>query len=278
MPTFIRVLTADGKLHPVDYEAATLAEAGRYEPDDGVYTITNTFEVTKALKLDAHFDRLEDSAARAGIKIGLARSLIRAALRRCILDFNVGDVRWRVTISRARPDQAIISLEPFTPLTTEFILRGVRVISAPNSARHNAAAKTTDWMHAREALIAAQPPGIYDTILQDAEGHLLEGLAANFYAIRGGTLYTAPVGMVLGGISRQIVFEVGQRIIPMVETPVKAIDIPALDEAFISSASRGIVPVVEIDGHLLGIGKPGVWTLRLRDAYQAWVGAHLEEI
>ncbi len=278
MPTFIRVLTADGKLHPVGYEAATLAEAGRYEPDDGVYTITNTFEVTKALKLDAHFDRLEDSAARAGITIGLARSLIRAALRRCILDFNVGDVRWRVTISGAHPDQAIISLEPFTPLTTEFILRGVRVISAPNSARQNAAAKTTDWMHAREALIAAQPPGIYDTILQDAEGHLLEGLGANFYAIRGGTLYTAPVGMVLGGISRQIVFEVGQRIIPMVETPVKATDIPALDEAFISSASRGIVPVVEIDGHPLGIGKPGVWTLRLRDAYQAWVGAHLEEI
>ncbi|MEB2365612.1 MAG: aminotransferase class IV [Phototrophicaceae bacterium] len=278
MPIFIRVLTPDGSLHPVDYEASSLADAGRYEPDDGVYTITNTFEITKALKLDAHFDRLEDSARRAGITLGLTRSLIRAALRRCILDFNAGNVRWRVTIGAAAPDKAIISLEPFTPLTTEFILRGVRVISAPNAARHNAAAKTTGWMHAREALIAAQPPGIYDTILQDADGHLLEGLGANFYAIREGTLYTAPVGMVLGGISRQIVFEVGQRIIPIVEAPVKADEVASLDEAFISSASRGIVPVIEIDGHALGAGRPGVWTLRLRDAYQAWVGAHLEEI
>lgn len=278
MPTFIRVLTADGQLHPVDYEAASLAEAGQYEPNDGVYTITNTFEVTKALKLDAHFERLADSARRAGITIGLAHSLIRAALRRCILDFNAGNVRWRVTISAARPDQAIISLEPFTPLTTEFILRGVRVISAPNSARHNAAAKTTDWMHAREALIDAQPPGIYDTILQDESGQLLEGLGANFYAIRGGTLYTAPVGMVLGGISRQIVFEIGQRMIQIAEEPVKADAVATLDEAFISSASRGIVPVIEIDGQTLSGGRPGVWTLRLRDVYQAWVGAHLEEI
>lgn len=277
MPAYIRTLTPDGALHPVEYSADTLAEAAPYEPKDGVYTITNTYHTTQVLKMDDHLDRLEDSARRADIALALDRPALRRALRACILAYGVGDVRWRVTVGKADPSRLILTLEPFKPTPAHVYETGVRVITAPDSARHNAAAKTTLWMTEREALAKAMPAGVYDTILCDADGHLLEGLAANFYAVKDGQLWTADEN-VLPGISRRIVFEVAPAVLPIVRQPVNRRDIPTLAEAFITSASRGIVPVVEIDGHTLGDGTPAPYTRQLRAAYLAWVQQHLEEL
>lgn len=277
MPTYIRLLAPDGTLTPANYSADSLAEAGLYEPQDGVYTITNTFETTKALKIDAHLDRLEDSARKADIALTLNRAHLRAGLRQCILESGFGDVRFRVTVSKAQPDHFTLTVEPFAPISQDIIRHGVRVETIANSARENAGAKTTGWMTRREALIKTMNPGIYDLILMDAEGHLLEGLGANFYAILNGSLHTATEN-VLPGISRLIVFEVAPAIVPLRLEAVHQSDIPRLSESFITSASRGIVPVIEIDGQVLGDGKPGAITLVLRAAYQAWVVEHLEEI
>jgi len=278
MSVYIRVLTPDSMLHPVEYTAENLADAAKYEPSDGVYTITNTHHVTQVLKMDDHLNRLEDSARRADIPLHLNRAALRTALRDCILDYGVGDVRWRVTVGKSQPQHLIITLEKFTPTAPEIYAHGVRVITAPpDSVRHNPAAKTTLWMTQREALAQAMPAGIYDTILQGTDGSLLEGLGANFYAIKDGALRTAEEG-VLPGISRLIVFEVAPSVLPLIRQSVNVQDIPALSEAFITSASRGIIPVVEIDGHTLGEGVPGELTIRLREAYQTWVATHLEEI
>ncbi|MBK8136177.1 MAG: aminotransferase class IV [Chloroflexi bacterium] len=276
MPAYIRVLHADGTLHPASYSAQNLTDAAQYEPDDGVYTVTNTFNTTQVLKMSAHLDRLEDSAKRAGIALRYDRAILRDALRRCILDFGVGDVRWRATVGKQHPDRIILTLEPFMPIAPELVENGVRVITAPNAARVNATAKTTGWMHQRGTL--NPPEGIYDTILLDADGHMLEGLAANFYVIRDAALYTAPTSVVLPGISRQIVLEVAPLFLPVVEVAPHIDDLPVLAEAFITSASRGIVPVVEIDGKRIGAGRPGPFTRQLRTAYQAWVATHLEEL
>lgn len=276
MSAYIRILQPDGSLQPAGYSAVSLADAARSEPADGVYTVTNTYNTTQVLKMSAHLDRLEDSARRAGIALSYDRAFLRRALRRCILDYGVGDVRFRVTVGKAQPDQLIMTLEPFTPIDPTLVERGVRVVTAKDVARENAAAKTTDWMHRRDAL--TPPLGIYDAILLGRDGAMLEGLAANFYAVKDGTLYTAPADVVLPGISRLIVLEVAPAVLPVRVEAANIADLPSLAEAFITSASRGIVPVVEIDGHVLGDGTPGPLTRRLRAAYQDWVAANLEEI
>lgn len=275
-PCLIKTLTPDG-LHNVDYTADSLAEAVQHEPDDGVYTVTNTYDTFKTLKLDAHLDRLEDSARRAGIALSLNRKRLRDALREMIAEADFGDVRFRITVPRATPDHLILSIEPFAGVPLELIAHGVRVITAADSARDNAAAKTTDWMHSRKQLSDAMPEGVYDTILLDSQGQMLEGLSSNFYAILDGTLRTAEDG-VLHGISQQIVFEIAPNVLQVERTPVRIGDIPQLEEAFITSSSRGIVPVVEIDGHPLGDGTPGVITRRLRRAYDVWVQEHLQPL
>ena len=275
-PCYIKRLTSAG-LQDVDYQANSLAEAVQYEPANGIYTVTNTFNTFKTLKFEAHLDRLEDSAQRAGITLNLDRLQLKQALRQMIADANYGDVRFRVTVSQNASDTFIISLEPFTPLSKSFKDKGVRCITAKNSARHNAAAKTTDWMHTRKGLQQAMPDGIYDTILLDKNGQMLEGLGSNFYAILNNELRTADKHILLG-IAQQIVFEVAPNIIPLNHQAVHIDNIPQLSEAFITSSSRGIVPVVEIDGIPIGTGDVGEITQSLIQAYDQWVTEHLEDL
>lgn len=279
MPTLIRVLK-HGKLHPVDYTADTLADAVHHEPE-GIYTVTNTYHTTQVLKFDAHLDRMEDSARRADIPLRLDRKALRAALRRMILEAQhgllQGDVRFRITIPRESPDTAIITLEPYTLPTPALLQTGIRVITAPNSARDNPAAKTTGWMHDRQALQASLTPGVADVVLTDAGGNLLETLSANFYAILDGDLRTAGTG-VLPGIAQQIVFEVASGELPITRVAPNIGDVPRFAEAFITSSSRGIIPVVAIDDITIREGSPGLQTQMLRQRYDAWVRDHLEEL
>jgi branched-chain amino acid aminotransferase len=83
---------------------------------------------------------------------------------------------------------------------------------------------------------------------------------------------------VLGGISQSIVFEIAPDRLPVVTVPIHVSDIPQVEEAFITSSSRGIVPVVEIDGHVFGEGSPRAMTQTLMKRYDAWVNEHLEDL
>lgn len=274
MPTFIKTLTPNG-LQPVAYTADSLAEAAQFEPTDGIYTVTNTYNTTQVLKLDAHLDRMEDSARRENLPLTLDRPTVRAALRQMIAEANYGSVRFRITVPRQHPDQFILSLEPFHPPPPEAYANGVRCITAPGSARRNPAAKTADWMQSRKQITI--PPGVYEALLLNAAGDILEGFSSNFYAIIGDTLHTAASG-VLPGIAQQIVMAVAPALVSVERSAVNVRDLARLNEAFITSSSRGIVPVVQIDDQRIGTGAPGTHTLALRQAYLAWVQAHLEEL
>ena len=276
MPCIVRLLSPT-TIVTASWDGESLADTVCFEPEDGVYTITNTYNTTQVLKMDAHLDRLEDSAQRANIALIYDRVRLRNALREMILAANWGNVRFRITVGRAQPDTLILSIEPFKPLAAEVLERGTRTITAPNAARHNPEAKTTDWAIKRKSLQDAMPDGIYDTFLQDENGYILEGLGSNFYCILNGILYTAGEG-VLKGISQQIVLEIASSILVVKLKAVYVSQIPQMQEAFLSSSSRGIVPVVEIDGYAIGDGKVGEKTKALRAAYGVWLATHLEEL
>src|SRR5690606_41068853 len=122
----IRVLNPDGSLAPVDYSAQSLADAGQYEPADGIYTVANTFHTYQTLCLDAHLDRMENSAKYAQVALKLNRPLLKSTLRKLITEADYGDVRFRITVGRETPEQYILSLAPFTPLAAEFYAQRVR--------------------------------------------------------------------------------------------------------------------------------------------------------
>ena len=276
MPCLIKLLTSNG-LSPVDYQATSLVDAARFEPHEGVYTIASTFNTFQVLKLDAHLDRLENSARLANIPLMLDRPRLRAALRQMIAEAKWGSVRFRITVPADQPECLLLSIEPFNPPAPEIYSHGVRTVTAPGSARHTPAAKTTDWMHDRREVETALPSGIYEGLLLGKTGDILEGTGSNFYAILHGELRTAGKD-VLPGIAQQIVFEVAPDVLPLRRDAVNVVDIPTLEEAFITSSSRGIIPVIAIDGITIGSGKPGAKTRALRERYLQWVSEHLEDL
>ena len=277
MPAIVKRLN-EGELVDVPYRATSLNDAARYEPRDGVYTVANTSNRTQTLLLDAHFDRLEDSAARAGIVLRLDRRRVKSALRQMILDSDFGDVRLRISVPANTPDEMILSIEPFQTPAAALVQNGATCITSAAASRQNPAAKSSEWMHERLTLASVMPAGIYETFLLDREGiHILEGMSSNFYAVKNDELYTAGSG-ILAGISRRIVFEVCKGIIPLRLEAPHVNDVNNFGEAFLTSSSRGIIPVVAIDGIVIGAGQVGAKTIALRDAYEHWVSRHLEEL
>jgi branched-chain amino acid aminotransferase len=272
-PAYIKQLTPDG-LQDVAYMADSLRDAAQFEPD-GIYTITNTYYTFQTLKLDAHLDRMEDSARRENILLKLDRKRLRATLRQMIAEAGYGDVRFRVTIPHAQPDHFLITLEPYSPPSPALVSGGVRCVTTPGLMRRNPSAKTNDWTAQRSAF--KLPPGIYEGLLVAEDGRILEGFSSNFYAVLNGELRTAGED-VLAGIAQQIVFTVAPEIIILRRDAVYISDLPRLDEAFITSSSRGVIPVIEIDGQPIGDSTPGTRTMAIRRAYNKWVEAHLEEL
>jgi branched-chain amino acid aminotransferase len=273
-PIMTAILTPAG-LQPTPYQATSLNDAALYEPP-GVYTVGRTYDRDCVLEINAHFDRTEESARLVGIPARLDRPAIRAALRTLIDRGDYPESRFRLTLPRTAPDQLYLAVEPLSPVPSEVRARGVKVRSFPVH-RQNPRAKDNQWMVDRAALKAQMTPDDYEGLLTTPEGHLLEGLSSNFYAIRDGALYTAPNG-VLEGISRRIVMAVAPEILDMHEKPVTLADLPVLQEAFLTSSSRGIIPVVAIDGQTIGEGTPGPFTRTLAERYDAWALAHLEPL
>lgn len=275
MPAIIKRFTEEGTVD-VSSDARSLQDAATREPRDGVYTVSNTYCRTKTLLLDAHLDRLEDSARRQGFVLAYDRKLLRQALRKMIIESGYDDARFRLSVSAQAPEEALMSIEPFQAPASDWIQAGVRCITS-SAARHNPAAKSSEWMHRRRALEAARPAGIFETVLLDPSGCLLEGSSSNVYVILDDELHTAASG-ILAGVSRMILLAVCEQIVPLRLKAPNIADIARFREVFLTSSSRGLIPVVELDGEAIGDGSVGATTLALRSAYQAWVDAHLEEL
>jgi branched-chain amino acid aminotransferase len=266
------ILTPQG-VQPTPYQVESLADAASREPQ-GVYTVGRTFKRDHTLLLDAHLDRLENSAALVGLTVKLDRVALRRALRGLIETTDYPDARFRITIPQTAPDQLYLGIEPFQPVPPEIREGGARCVTVALH-RDNPEAKTTGWVQARKS--ADLPSGIYEGLLVDEQGAILEGLSSNFYAIMDGRLHTAGTG-VLPGIAQRVVLAVAPEVIPVYPEPITLSDLPFLDEAFITSAGRGIVPVIMINQQVIGTGQPSELTLRLRERYEAYTEAHLEPL
>lgn len=268
----IGILTPEG-LQPAPYSAASLAEAVTFEPP-GVYTVGRTYRRIHTLLFDDHIVRLEESARLEAIPLRLERAALRRAMRQLVDCSGFEESRFRITVPRNAPHTAIISLESFAPPSPELIENGVRVVTV-RLARHNPAAKTTTWMTERKAATSAFPPGVYEGVLVSEDGRLLEGTSSNFYAVADGAIHTAGEG-VLRGMAQRVVMQVAPQVAPITWQAARADQLWALDEAFLTSASRGVIPIVIIDKQIIATGHPGPITLCLREAYEAWAEAHLE--
>ena len=132
--------------------------------------------------------------------------------------------------------------------------------------RENPHAKDTRFIATAQDAYGRLPPGVEEGLIVGADGAVLEGLSSNFFAVLDGALRTEEE-RVLVGVTRSLVLEVAAGLMPVDRRAVRRDDLPRIDEAFVTSVSREVLPVVEIDGRPVGDGRVGPRTRALLEAF-----------
>jgi branched-chain amino acid aminotransferase len=260
---------------PVTLDQVTMNDVTRALPG-GAYTTLRTYEKRKFIHLDSHFDRLEESARIAGHSI----TLDRAYLRRRISDLIAGssvENRLRIIVDLYREIGDIYMIvEPLEVPSLKQYANGVDV-AIINMTREKPKAKLTTFLSEAGSVRETLGESIHEVIMETQNGFLLEGLSSNFFVVKDRQLIT-PEKDILSGTTRSLVIEIAQTEgIDVHLCAIHKTDIQAVEEAFITSVSRGILPVVRIDDRTIGNGKPGTLTRQLMVALDRRIKEELKE-
>lgn len=257
--------------------AASLDEASRRLPA-GAYTTFRTFQRRRVLRLSEHFSRLEETSRLAGRPVRIDRESARAVLRQAIAALAADEVRARISLDLTQEVGALyVMVEALHVPPAEAYQNGVQVVTY-RMRRSNPKAKLTSFIEIAESVRKQLPPGINEAVMISEEGIALEGLSSNFFAVTGGEIWTAEQG-VLSGITRSMVLDAARSLnIPLRLEGIPAERLSSIDEAFITSASRAVLPVTDIDGQPVGSGRPGPLTMRLAQRYQETIEQSLEDL
>jgi len=165
----------------------------------------------------------------------------------------------------------VVMITPLGERDMERFARGIKLIIS-RLQREAPEAKTTSYTVAVRSLKEAARRGAADALYVNEAGHVLEATRSNFFIFRGDTLVTPREG-ILHGITRGVVLELARGRFPIEERPIQLEELALADEAFISSSSREITPVVQIDDLVIGDGKPGPHTYELEQRFIEMVDA-----
>ena len=251
--------------------AASLDALTRQLPE-GYYSTFRTFDgCRRVLGLKDHLRRLYDPVDTPEV----SESFLRRQLLALLEPYRPDEARVRLIMTRS--GDVYLASEPLQRLPPEVYEAGVRV-ETTDLHRDHPRLKSTAFISASEAErkhIAQE--GIFEALL-GKEGKILEGMTSNFFYVKNGILLTAPRGILLG-ITRKTVIDVARgRGVEIRYEPLKREDRSTIEEAFLTSSSRGIVPVVKIDDVTIGQGRPGPLTQQLSRSYHQYVLEQAETI
>jgi branched-chain amino acid aminotransferase len=226
---------------------------------DGYYSTFRTFAgCTRVLGLKAHLRRLPDVDVSA----------LRRSLLQLLEPFRAAEARIRLILTYDK--KLYIAIEPLKLLPREVYEQGVRVETTEiqrNSPHLKSTAFIGDSEEERKHLANE---GIFEALLVK-NGKVLEGMTSNFFYV--GQIGSSPYlgtarNRILLGVTRRIVIRVARRRgLEVKYQPLELNQLSAVKEAFITSSSRGIVPVIQIDEVLIGQGRVGPITKQLMLAY-----------
>jgi branched-chain amino acid aminotransferase len=246
----------------------------------GVYSIARTFAHNKFLRLDHHLARTVNSMRLLGWEYRLDEARLRHAIHKLCTAFPSPEMRVRIDVlaesahALGTDSRELLALMPFTPLPADYYSHGVTLDVAAGLHRANPLIKTAAFAEARKQ--SGVVSHSFESLLLDEAGNILEGTSSNFYGVQAGAIYTAGQG-ILEGITRSIILDlVRQHQIPLHLEAVNLNAVMRLDEAMISSSSRGLLPVVQIGDTLIGDGQPGPYSRRLMAAYDAFVAQNVQ--
>ncbi|UYP67127.1 D-amino-acid transaminase [Thalassobacter stenotrophicus] len=246
---------------------------------DGVYEVTSVLG-GKLIDFEGHAKRLERSLSELDMPapctmdelLEIHRELVRAN------GIDEGLVYLQVTRGAADrdfayPADAVPSLVLFTQSKPGLAAnpvadKGISVISIEDQRWGRRDIKTVQLLYPSMGKMMAKAAGADDAWMVE-DGAVTEGTSNNAYIVKGNTIVTRHLGNeILHGITRAAVLRMAQEAQMQVEERSFTLEeAAAADEAFVTSASTFVMPVVSLDGAQIGTGKPGPVAARLREIY-----------
>ena len=251
---------------------------------DSVYETVGT-AYGRLFALQDHLVRLERSAQRIGLRVPPRADLERAVAETLAAAGNQ-ESRVRIILTRGSgkmdldpaavdDTQLVVIVLPLGAPSPEMYEKGVSVAVVSvlrNSPRAiDPAVKSGNYLNNVLALGEARRAGAYEAILCAADGSVAEAASSNVFMVVGGEVRTPGVEVgILDGITRGKMLQLCRaNQIPVRETRFSPAELRAADEVFITSATRGALPVTRVDDSVVGHGKPGPVTRRLIALYDA---------
>ena len=252
---------------------------------DGIFEGIRAYN-GRVFKLKEHIDRLFYSAKAILLNIPLSHAeIMRAVVETCRQNgIRDGYIRLLVTRgvgglglnpNRCKKPSVIVIADKIQLYPAEMYERGLDIITVPTvrnlHSALNPAIKSLNYLNNILAKIEANNGGCEEAIMLNSEGYVSECTGDNIFIIKDGQMFTPPLSAgALYGITRGVVMELARLSgLPVSEPNLTRYDMFNADECFLTGTGAELIPVVKIDGRVIGTGKPGQVTKDLVTKYKA---------
>jgi branched-chain amino acid aminotransferase len=250
---------------------------------DGVFEGIRVYN-GRIFELEAHIRRLYDSAKAIRLEIPMSRSKLINSVEKTVEANGVIDGYIRLLVTRG---VGTLGLNPFICENGSLIIiadniqlypeelyeKGMKVISATTVRNHPLAippqAKSMNYLNNILAKIEALDYEVPEAIMYNHEGYVAEATGDNVFIVRDSVIYTPPAEAgSLEGITRGVVIRLArEENLEVVEKNLTRFDLYVCDEFFLTGTAAEVIGIVEIDGRIIGDGKPGPITKLLRQKF-----------
>lgn len=268
------------------------SHAGVHIEDRGYQFADAVYEVViivrgRLVDDDLHFDRLERSLREIRMEMPFSRAIFRLKIAELLRvnRLHTGSLYLQVSrgvaprnhqIPGPMAASVVMTVKPLVPPADSIVANGVAVVTVPDIRWKRPDIKSVALLPNVLAKDEAVRRGVYEAWQVDADGIVTEGTSTNAWIVRDGNLVTHPAqNAILNGVTRLALKKIATDIgIGLVERPFSVAEAKSAEEAFLSSTSAFLVPVVRIDEQAVGDGRPGKVSVALLERYKEhlWSG------
>jgi len=237
----------------------------------------------QVFKLKEHVDRLYETLHTLMIDPEMTKEQMFEAIVGTLKENSLSDAYIRVIVTRGEGDLGldpqkchgkpgvVIIADKITLYPAELYEKGMEIITVPTVRNHpnalNPQLKSMNYLNNVLAKIEANISGFNEAIMMDYQGTVAECTGDNIFIVKNGKMSTPAQGR-LRGITRDAVMDLATKAkIPVSEAAISRHEVYNAEECFLTGTAAEIIPVVKVDGRLIGDGKPGKVTKQMLTAF-----------
>lgn len=272
------IVYLNGELTPVSEAKISVLDRG-FIFGDGIYDVVPMYN-KKGFRYDQHLARLDRSLHFIGMENPHTASEWKALIEQVVEANQLNDQLIYIQVTRGVAPRKHAFPKEVKP--TVLIMANPLVLPPAEKREHGVSCVTMDdrrWLNCQIKstsllgnILAAQYAVDHDVLetIQFRDGFLTEGSSSNIWVVKNGQLFAPPKdNLILEGIRYGFFEELAKEVgIAFEARPISKEEVFAADEVWVSSASKEVLPIVEIDGKKIGSGKPGAVYQQIYQAYQ----------